>query len=135
LATGRVGAKLASDTRRMTMRYLKALIGLSAVSVALACGADATSPDQSLSGEDKVFADAARTAWAFVQNNTQASTGLAKAHYTFQYVTTWDIASEIAATYAAHELGIIDDANYDGRIRKILGTLSGLPLVDGAAFN
>ena len=117
------------------MRYLKALIGLSAVSLALACGTDATSPDQSLSGEDKVFADAARTAWAFVQNNTQASTGLAKAHYTFQYITTWDIASEIAATYAAHELGIIDDANYDGRIRKILGTLSGLPLVDGAAFN
>ena len=119
----------------MTIRYLKALIGLSAVSVALACGTDTTSPDQPPSGEDKVFADAARTAWAFVQNNTQASTGLAKAHYTFQYITTWDIASEIAATYAAHELGIIDDANYDGRIRKILGTLSGLPLVDGAAFN
>ncbi len=79
--------------------------------------------------------NAARTAWAFVENNTQPNTGLAQAHYTFQYVTTWDIASQIAATYAAHELGIIDDASYDSRIRKILGTLGSIPLFQGAGFN
>lgn len=85
--------------------------------------------------ESDVFLEGARTAWTFVENNTQSSTGLAKAHDTFQFVTVWDIASQIAATYSAHELGIIDDANYDGRIRKILSTLTTMPLFDGAAFN
>jgi hypothetical protein len=85
--------------------------------------------------ESDIFMAGARTAWTFVENNTQASTGLAKAHNTFQFVTTWDIASQIAATYSAHELGIIDDANYDGRIKKILATLTTLPLFQGAAFN
>ena len=85
--------------------------------------------------ESDIFMAGARTAWTFVENNTQASTGLAKAHDTFQFVTTWDIASQIAATYSAHELGIIDDANYDGRIKKILATLTTLPLFQGAAFN
>ena len=85
--------------------------------------------------ESDVFLAGARTAWTFVENNTQASTGLAKAHDNFQFVTTWDIASQIAATYSAHELGIIDDANYDGRIKKILATLTTLPLYQGAAFN
>jgi hypothetical protein len=60
---------------------------------------------------------------------------LAKAHYTFQYVTAWDIASQIAATYSAHELGIITDATYDGRIQKLLSTLSSVPLFENSAFN
>jgi hypothetical protein len=50
-------------------------------------------------------------------------------------VTAWDIASQIGATYSAHELGIITDADYDSRIQKILSTLNTLPLFEGAAFN
>jgi hypothetical protein len=82
-----------------------------------------------------IWLAAGQTAWTFVANNTQASTGLAKAHDNFQFITTWDIASQIAATYSAHELGIINDADYDGRIKKILATLTTLPLFQGAAFN
>ncbi|HEY6089918.1 MAG TPA: DUF3131 domain-containing protein [Gemmatimonadaceae bacterium] len=85
--------------------------------------------------ESQLYMDGARLAWKYVENNTQSSTGLAKAHETFQYITTWDIASQIGATYSAHELGIIDDANYDGRIKKILATLTSMPLFEGAAFN
>ncbi|MEA2706008.1 MAG: hypothetical protein QOH22_796 [Gemmatimonadaceae bacterium] len=85
--------------------------------------------------ESDVFLAGARLAWTFVENNTQASTGLAQAHDNFQFVTTWDIASQIAATYSAHELGIIDNTNYDTRIKKILATLTTLPLYQGAAFN
>lgn len=105
-----------------------------------ACGKDSTAPDNSGGtpnpnpGTD-VWLTAGQTAWTFVANNTQASTGLAKAHDNFQFITTWDIASQIAATYSAHELGIIDDANYDARIKKILATLTTLPLYQGAAFN
>src|SRR3954463_8108584 len=102
---------------------------------AIACGKDSTGPDSQVDAETALYLDGARLAWKFVENNTQASTGLSKAHDTYQFVTIWDIASQIAATYSAHELGIIDDGNYDGRIRKILGTLTTMPLFDGAGFN
>lgn len=78
---------------------------------------------------------AARTAWAFVDQNTTAATGLANAIYPFQFVTAWDIASVLGATYSAHALGIITDSTYDARVRTILGTLATVPLYDGAAFN
>ena len=118
------------------------------VTLLAACGKDSTAPDNSggtpgTPGTPEVpnppatdvWQAGALTAWTFIANNTQASTGLAKSHETFQFVTTWDIASQIAATYSAHELGIIDDANYDSRIKKILATLTTLPLYQGAAFN
>jgi hypothetical protein len=115
----------------MRIRYSSAI----ALFVSLAaCSSDSTAPEPAKPGTD-LFLDGARTAWTFVENNTQASTGLAKAHDTFQFVTIWDIASQIGATYSAHELGIIDDGTYDGRIRKILATLTTMPLFDGVAFN
>jgi hypothetical protein len=117
------------------MRYLPTrLLALVTVAALTACGSDMTAP-AAPKNEDDLFMAAARTAWTFVESNTQQSTGLAQAHYTFQYVTTWDIASQIGATYSAHELGIIDDAAYDSRINKILSTLSTMPLYGGAAFN
>jgi hypothetical protein len=78
---------------------------------------------------------AARTAWAFVEQNTTPATGLANAIYPFQFVTAWDIGSLIGATYSAHALGIIADSTYDTRIRAILGTLSRIPLFEGGGFN
>ena len=112
------------------------------VALLAACGKDSTAPDNSGGTPEvpnppatDVWQAGAQTAWTFVANNTQAATGLAKAHENFQFITTWDIASQIAATYSAHELGIIDDANYDSRIKKILATLTTLPLYQGAAFN
>lgn len=115
--------------------WLKKLLCACTLSAAAACGSDSSTAPKGPPSEDQLFMNAARTAWAFVENNTQPGTGLAQAHYTFQYVTTWDIASQIAATYAAHELGIIDDGSYDARIRKILGTLGSISLFEGAAFN
>ena len=121
----------------MQIRYCSAI---ALVALFTACGKDSTAPGVGTTPEvpkteSEVFLAGARTAWTFVENNTQASTGLAKSHDTFQFVTVWDIASQIGATYSAHELGIIDDANYDGRIKKILSTLTTMPLFDGAAFN
>src|SRR5881275_3183049 len=94
------------------------------VALLAACGGSDIAAPPTQKTENDLFMDAARTAWTFVANNTQQSTGLAQAHYTFQYVTTWDIASQIAATYSAHELGIIDDPSYDSRITQILSTLN-----------
>lgn len=85
--------------------------------------------------ERELYLDAARTAWAFVNRNYQPSTGLARAHDTYQYVTLWDVASLLAATYSAHEMGLIADAAYNQRIQRALTTISTMDLFDGAAFN
>jgi len=89
----------------------------------------------SIIDERQLFLDAARTAWAFVERNYQPSTGLARAHDTYQYVTIWDVASALAATYSAHELGLIADAAYNQRMQRALATLGSMDLFDGAAFN
>src|SRR4051812_27594808 len=66
---------------------------------------------------DPIDTVAARLAWTFVENNPQPATGLIKPIYPYRFATVWDIGSMIAATYSAHELGIITDAAYDGRIQ------------------
>lgn len=78
---------------------------------------------------------AAQTAWTYVLNATDSTTGLAKAVYTFQPVSVWDIASLIGATWSAHELGLVGDSIYARRIGAVLGTLERAPLFQGAVFN
>src|SRR5256714_2725236 len=85
--------------------------------------------------ERQLYLSASQTAWAFVNRNYQSSTGLARAHDTYQYVTLWDVASALAATYSAHELGLIADLVYTQRMQRALATLSTADLFDGAAFN
>lgn len=85
--------------------------------------------------ERQLYLDAARTSWNFVNGITEPSTGLARAHATFSYVTLWDIAGVIASNYSAHELGFINDATYDSHIKHILATLSTVDLFDRAALN
>jgi hypothetical protein len=85
--------------------------------------------------ERQLYMNGARIAWAFVERNYQPSTGLARAHDTYQYVTLWDIASTLAATYSAHELGLVSDQVYNQRIQRALTTISTMDLFDGAAFN
>jgi hypothetical protein len=85
--------------------------------------------------ERQLFLNAARIAWAFVDRNYQPATGLSRAHDTYQYVTLWDIASTLAATHSAHELGFISDAIYNQRIQRALNTLASADLFDNVAFN
>jgi hypothetical protein len=85
--------------------------------------------------ERQLYLNAAKIAWAFVDRNYQPSTGLARAHDTYQYVTLWDVASTIAATYSAHELGLVSDPVYNQRTQRALATISTMNLFDGAAFN
>jgi hypothetical protein len=85
--------------------------------------------------ERQLYLDAARTSWNLVNRITEPSTGLARAHARYSYVTLWDIAGVIAANYTARELGFIDDATYDAHIQRILATLSTVDLYDKSAFN
>src|SRR4030081_3644542 len=85
--------------------------------------------------ERQLYLDAARTSWNLVNRITEPSTGLARAHARYAYVTLWDVAGVIAANYTAHELAFIDDATYDRHIQRILATLSSVDLYDRTAFN
>ena len=85
--------------------------------------------------ERQLYLDAARTSWNLVSRITEPSTGLARAHARYSYVTLWDIAGVIAANYTAHELAFIDDATYDAHIQRILATLTSVDLFDRTAFN
>jgi hypothetical protein len=89
-----------------------------------------------VSPEDRrLFDDAARSAWAYVTRHYVASTGLVDATSGYQYTTVWDIASGMAALYAGHALGLLNDREYDGRMRRVLATLRTMGVVDNAAFN
>ena len=89
------------------MKQIRQLFAIALVVSFAACSKDTTAPGDGTNPpppvtpatESDVFLAGARTAWTFVENNTQASTGLAKSHDTFQFVTTWDIASQIGAIY------------------------------------
>ena len=85
--------------------------------------------------ERQLYMNAARTAWTFVDRNYQPSTGLVRAHDTYQFVTVWDIASTLAATYSAHELGLVSESVYNQKMQRALATLSTMGLFEGAAFN
>lgn len=83
----------------------------------------------------KVLDASARTAWSYVKRTTSSSTGLARALDSWEYVTIWDIGSNLASIHAARALQIIDDAEYRARMDKALRTIEGLPLYQETAYN
>lgn len=84
---------------------------------------------------DTVFANAAATAWTFIENNYEEGTGLVRALPDYPFVTTWDIGSTLGAYFSAFELGLISQPDYDRRMSLALETIGRLGLVDSAAYN
>lgn len=70
----------------------------------------------------------ANRAWEYFVTNYQPTTGLVNAVDGYPSTTMWDTASYIAAVVAARELGIIDKAEFDKRMIKLLGTLNSISL-------
>ena len=85
--------------------------------------------------EDDLLAEAARTAWRFVDGHVQSNTGLIDPVRNYPFATIWDIGSMLAALYSAHELGLVDRPTYEARIHAILATLARVRLYDDAVFN
>jgi hypothetical protein len=81
------------------------------------------------------FAGAARTAWEGIQPHWREETGLFSATEHYEHATTWDMGSGIAALFAAKELRLIDEAEYHRRMDRMLTTLAGLPLIQGAVYH
>jgi hypothetical protein len=80
-------------------------------------------------------AEVAEAAWAFIDRNWHDATGLVSATDHYAVVTTWDMGSMLAALYSAHGLGLIEEAEYDRRMARLLETLATVDLYDGVAFN
>lgn len=85
--------------------------------------------------DSAMFMEAAKTAWGFLERNYQPATGLISPTADYHIITTWDVGSVLGGTYAAHELGLIDDAEYDKRMGRLLQTLQEVPLFLGTAYN
>jgi hypothetical protein len=93
------------------------------------------SPAFRLPHDTTVFAEAAARAWAFVESHYEPATGLVRTVPDYPVATIWDIGSVLAAFFSARELGMIDRADYDARMGRLLGTLERLQLFEEAAFN
>ncbi|WP_028117732.1 DUF3131 domain-containing protein [Ferrimonas senticii] len=77
----------------------------------------------------------ASRAWGYFQREYQTATGLVNSVAGYRETTLWDVASVIAGTVAAYELGLIDNAEFDLRMRRLLTTLAQMPLYDGKLPN
>ncbi|WP_224249642.1 DUF3131 domain-containing protein [Hyalangium gracile] len=69
-----------------------------------------------------------RTAWKYFENNLQPQTGLVNAADNFPSTTMWDLASSLAGTIAAEQLGFITRKQFDDRVTPMLASLLALRL-------
>ncbi|WP_225028375.1 DUF3131 domain-containing protein [Xinfangfangia pollutisoli] len=77
----------------------------------------------------------AETAWSYFVAAYQPETGLVNAVGDYPSTTMWDTASYLSALVSAHDLGLIDRAEFDRRATKLLATLHGLRLSQGKLPN
>jgi hypothetical protein len=77
----------------------------------------------------------ARTAWKYFENNYQKDTGLVNSVDAYPSTTLWDLGSYLMGLIAARDLGIVERADFDARLDRLLDSLQKLPLVDGIAPN
>ena len=82
-----------------------------------------------------VFDSAAVIAWRQFDRLWVPATGLARATFDYDKLTTWDIGSVLAAVYSARVLGIIDDTEYRARMCRTLETLEAAPLFQDSVFH
>ncbi|BDY06790.1 DUF3131 domain-containing protein [Ferrimonas sp. YFM] len=74
----------------------------------------------------------ARAAWTYFESQYQPDTGLVNSVRGYRETTLWDVASAIAGTLAARELGLIEETVFLTRINALLHTLASMPLYDDA---
>ena len=94
-----------------------------------------SAPPPASAAEQRAFMmKSARGAWAYVTREV-TSAGFVGATRNYQFLTVWDMGSELAAAWSARELGFITPAQYRAFVGRILASIERMPLYDGAAFN
>lgn len=96
-------------------------------------------PDNACLGEPQALCakdlEMAQIAWKYFENNYNPKTGLYNAADKYQSTTMWDTGSALAATITAHDLGFIDDKEFDERIQAMFRTLANMELFNKEAPN
>jgi len=95
-------------------------------------------PPLPLAGRAALSADqtqAARIAWSYFEQNTDAMTGLVNSADKYPSTTMWETGSYLDALLSASQLGIIDPAVFDDRVGRLLASLGKLPLFEGKLPN
>jgi len=96
---------------------------------------DTAAPAPAIDTTRALFDSAAVTAWKQFNRLWVPETGLARATFDYDRLTTWDMGSVLAALYSARILGLIDDAEYKERMHLTLETLDRLPLFQNLVYN
>ncbi len=95
----------------------------------------ASTPPSVTPAEQRAFMlRSARAAWTYVTREITPM-GFVGATKSYQYLTVWDMASELAAAYSARELGFINRTRYKAFVDRTLASIEKLALYDNAAFN
>ena len=68
----------------------------------------------------------ATSAWRYFQRNTLDS-GLTNSVDGYRFLTIWDLASQVAGTVGAYELGVVDDGEFAELMEKTLDVLLEMP--------
>lgn len=82
-----------------------------------------------------VFDSAAAVAWTQFRRLWVEETGLARATFDYDKLTTWDIGSVLAALYSARVLGYLDEGSYHVAMCRTLETLEQIPLYRDSVFH
>ncbi|KNG93650.1 DUF3131 domain-containing protein [Pseudaestuariivita atlantica] len=69
-------------------------------------------------------------AWAYIEQNTRAETGWVDSVAGFPSTTLWDQGSYLLGLVAARQLGLVEDGDFDDRVRRMLDSFARLPLHD-----
>jgi len=70
----------------------------------------------------------ANIAWKYFENNYNPGSGLINSVDGYRVATLWTIGSSLAAYVAAEKMGIIEQKDFDEKIRLVLETLAGIKL-------
>ena len=131
------GLRSLRDGAVLTRRRLLAASG--SASLLAGCGVlarRAAGPENSsVPGLDAQQVQWARTAWRYLENNTDYDTGLVAGLDRAPTFTAWNAGDAIAATVAGHALRIIDEREFDLRLSRLLGFLATMPLSAGQLPN
>lgn len=84
---------------------------------------------------DPVLDSAAVIAWRQFERLWVPESGLAKATFDYDKLTTWDIGSVLGGLYAGRVLGFLDEIEYRERMCVTLETLARMPLFQDSVFH
>jgi len=122
--------------------FLAGLVGAAALALSLDQGTARSLSAPLLMGEQDLNVIAARraltpfekqaaaTAWRYIVNNTDPSTGLVNSVDGFASTTMWDQGSYFLGLVSAHRLGLIDQQEFTSRARRALESLAKFQLFD-----